>query len=183
MMALDDSEMQSAVDQQVVTAACSFTAKHQKSILDYSGFLGFIGNFIQHLFRFGNTPSLIFSSYQATAQGLDWLYKTKNFDAIYLSTLKDPIQGKEQLIQVLTEAAIEHFRNVYTSGIFLRLINPWDYNLQYELTEIFLKELRPHFPKHLQNLPVSIFVPNLPDLFFTELHQAKTIKKILNRVR
>ena len=50
-------------------------------------------------------------------------------------------------------------------------INQWDWSLKLQLTDFLLKELKPHFPAHLKDLPSSMFVGNLHELIMNRVRQ------------
>ena len=178
---LDEVKLQEHFNKPIMASAVSFQGNFD-ILSNHNNILYFIGSFMQHVYLHGIKPATHLSNDQATAMGLEYINNAEGFDNAYLNILDDSEQGTEQIVQTLTGMIIDQQREAYISGVLSRSINPWNWELNYKLTEILFKELRLHFPSHLQELPVGMFVSNVKELLLAKCKQNTALQNMLNRV-
>lgn len=176
---LDEGRLQERFNKPIMASTVSFQG-NSDIFSNSNNILSFIGAFMRHVYLHGIKPAIHLSRNHAAAMGLEYINNAEGFDNAYLNILNDSEQGMEQIVQTLTGMIIDRQREAYISGVLSRSIDPWNWELNYKLTEILLKELKPHFPSHLQDLSAGMFVSNLNELIVTKCKQNTAIQNMLN---
>jgi hypothetical protein len=178
---LSENRLEQMIDSKVLHVIKDYPSPDYMKITNLNELLNYIGGFVQQIYRFGLNPSKTLSHHQAIAQGIYILEKTDDFDSLYMHVLDDPDKGIETIIQSLVATIINQARKNYVTGFLCQEIDPWDFELIFDMTKILLAELKPHFPLHMQNLPDTMFLKSLPVLILTKIQENGTVINLLSR--
>jgi hypothetical protein len=162
---IDDEHLFQRIDEPIEKAFSSFKRNLDPKVTS-ANFLPIVGRLVQHIFRYGLTPSQTLSEFQACVETLSLL--EQGYDGGYYAAFLDAIDwhydGLETVLCEVVGFITTQARERYRRWICSSRIVPLDWSTKCQLAEILLKRLRSSLPVPFSNCPPSQLAAFLPEL-------------------